>query len=77
MQRASQGAPPQGTLRHEAVIDLLQPTGSRTYATFALGGTPIVAELQAHDVTRPGERTPIDINLTRAAIFDAQTERAL
>ncbi len=77
MQRASQGAPPQGTLRHEAVIDLLQPTGSRTYATFAFGGTPIVAELQAHDVTRPGERTPIDINLTRAAIFDAQTERAL
>jgi multiple sugar transport system ATP-binding protein len=70
-------APPPGTIRYEATIDLLQPTGSRTYATFSLGGKPIVAELQAHDVSRPGERTPIDINLARAAIFDARTERSL
>ena len=31
-------------------IELLQPTGSRTYVTFKLGGTDVVAELQAHDV---------------------------
>jgi multiple sugar transport system ATP-binding protein len=77
MTRATQAAPPPGTMRYEATIDLLQPTGSRTFATFTLGGSPIVAELQAHDVTRPGERAPIDINLRRAAIFDARTERAL
>jgi multiple sugar transport system ATP-binding protein len=77
MTRATQAAPPPGVLRYEATIDLLQPTGSRTFATFTLGGAPIVAELQAHDVSRPGERTAIDINLQRAAIFDATTERAL
>jgi multiple sugar transport system ATP-binding protein len=77
MTRAAHAAPPPGTIRYEATIDLLQPTGSRTYATFSLGGKPIVAELQAHDVSRPGERTPIDINLARAAIFDARTERSL
>jgi len=31
----------------------------------------------AHDVTRVGERLPIDINLKRASFFDATTERAL
>ncbi|MGH6924616.1 MAG: ABC transporter ATP-binding protein [Propylenella sp.] len=77
MTRATHATPPTGTMRYEATIDLLQPTGSRTYATFTLGGEQVVAELQAHDVSRPGERTPIDINLKRAAVFDAGTERAL
>jgi multiple sugar transport system ATP-binding protein len=77
MTRATQATPQPGRMRYDATIDLLQPTGSRTFATFALGGEPIVAELQAHDVSRPGERMPIDINLQRAAIFDAETERAL
>src|SRR5689334_10999447 len=40
-----------GLARFTASIDLLQPTGSRTYATFKLGGTDVMAELQAHDVT--------------------------
>ena len=35
-----------------------------------------MAELQAHDVSRPGERT-IDINMTRASVFDRSTDRAL
>jgi multiple sugar transport system ATP-binding protein len=37
----------------------------------------VVAELHAHDVSRLGERIPIDVNLRRAAIFDAATEKAL
>ena len=36
-----------------------------------------MAELQAHDVSRPGERIAIDINMSRASIFDADTGRAL
>ena len=58
-------------------IELLQPTGSRTYATFRIGGTPVVAELEAHDVSRPGETIAVDINLNRASLFDAATQRAI
>ena len=37
-------------------IELVQPTGSRTYATFRLGGIDVMAELEAHDVLeRPGD----------------------
>jgi multiple sugar transport system ATP-binding protein len=36
-----------------------------------------MAELQAHDVSHPGERIRVDINLRRAALFDPTTGRAL
>jgi multiple sugar transport system ATP-binding protein len=77
MVRATGASPAQGWMRYDAPIELLQPTGSRTYATFRMGGGPVVAELHAHDVSRLGERIPIDVNLRRAAIFDAATEKAL
>jgi len=35
-----------------------------------------MAELQAHDVSRPGEQIAIDINLRRASLFDADSGRA-
>jgi multiple sugar transport system ATP-binding protein len=75
--RAHGERPADGVYRHEAKIELVQPTGSRTYATFRLAGQPVIAELQAHDVSQPGQVMPIDINMSRASIFDAQTERAI
>ncbi len=75
--RALGPIPPEGSVRLDTTIELLQPTGSRTYATFRLGGEPVVAELEAHDVSRPGERIALDVNISRATLFDAQTERAI
>ncbi|GLS18356.1 sugar ABC transporter ATP-binding protein [Labrys miyagiensis] len=75
--RASGSAPGPGIARIDAEIELLQPTGSRSFATLRLAGTPVLAELQAHDVSRPGQRIPLDINLNRASLFDAATEKAL
>jgi multiple sugar transport system ATP-binding protein len=71
--RAGATAPGDGVARVTASIELVQPTGSRTYATFRLAGETMMAELQAHDVSRPGEQLAIDINLRRASIFDAET----
>jgi multiple sugar transport system ATP-binding protein len=75
--RAVGPAPAEGSARLDTTIEILQPTGSRTYATFRLGGEPVIAELQAHDVSRPGERIALDVNLSRASVFDAVTERAI
>jgi multiple sugar transport system ATP-binding protein len=77
MMRAVRVSPPDGVFRHDAEIESLRPVGTRTYATFRIAGAPVVAELQAHDVSLPGERIPIDINIKRASIFDAETEKAL
>jgi multiple sugar transport system ATP-binding protein len=75
--RAGAGAAVDGTARVPAVIELVQPTGSRTYATFRLAGEAMVAELEAHDVSRPGERVAIDIDLRRASLFDPQSGRTM
>jgi multiple sugar transport system ATP-binding protein len=71
-----EGAGP-GSVRIDATIELLQPTGSRTFATFRLGDAQAMAELQAHDIGSAGETIGLEINLNRASVFDAQTERAL
>jgi multiple sugar transport system ATP-binding protein len=75
--RAISDKPSNGAARVQATIELVQPTGSRSYATFRLAGQAVMAELQAHDVSRPGEQIDIDINLRRASLFDAQSGRAM
>ena len=77
MIRAVRASPGDGAFRLDAEVEALRPAGSRVYATFRLAGTPVLAELMVHDVTRVGQRVPIDINLKRASIFDAATEKAL
>ena len=60
--------------RYDALIDLLQPTGARTYATFRLGHSEAVAELQAHDVSQPRERIELAIDMRRVVLIDPATE---
>lgn len=66
-----------GHARAPVTIELVQPTGSCVQATMPLGGASIIAELAAHDVSRPGEKTEIDIDMTRAVIIDLQTEKVI
>jgi multiple sugar transport system ATP-binding protein len=75
--RATSAPLAEGHVRVPSTIELVQPTGSRTYATFRLGAQPVVAELRAHDANRAGEPVEVDIDLTRAALFDPATGRAL
>ena len=62
---------------HDVTIDLIQPTGSRTYATFLLAGAEVMAELQAHDVERLGERLQLHVDMNRAVLIDPETELVL
>ena len=58
-------------------IELVQPTGSRSHVTFPLGGIAALAEVNVHDVTSPGEKVTLDINMNRAVLIDPQTERVI
>jgi multiple sugar transport system ATP-binding protein len=66
-----------GHARVPVTVELVQPTGSRLHATLPLGGTSIVAELAAHDVSSPGEKAHIDIDMTRAIIIDPRTDKVI
>jgi multiple sugar transport system ATP-binding protein len=77
MTRAHAGDTRDGVARHTATIELLQPTGSRTYATFRLGNADVVAELQAHDVTAINEKVALAFDMNRAVLIDAGTEKVI
>ncbi|HEX4986421.1 MAG TPA: ABC transporter ATP-binding protein [Burkholderiales bacterium] len=77
MTRAHAGDARAGLAAYVAEIELLQPTGSRTYATFRLGGTGVVAELQAHDVTGIHQKIDLALDMNRAVLVDPQTDKVL
>jgi multiple sugar transport system ATP-binding protein len=66
-----------GLARCTASVQLVQPTGSRTYGTFELAGHEVIAELQAHDVPKVHERVELSIDMNRALLIDPQTEAVL
>ena len=75
--RAADGELRAGVVRHEASVDLIQPTGSRTYATFMMAGIETVAELKPHDVSEVKEKVTLAIDMNRAVLIDPETERVL
>jgi multiple sugar transport system ATP-binding protein len=77
MSRASAAGSRPGLVTRNVTIELVQPTGSRTYATFRLGNAAAVAELQAHDVSQPGESIDLAIDMNRVVVIDPATEKVL
>jgi multiple sugar transport system ATP-binding protein len=58
-----------------ATVELLQPTGSRAFITFPLGGQAIMAELASHDVQGPGETLDLYMDIGRSVLIDPETGR--
>jgi multiple sugar transport system ATP-binding protein len=75
--RAAPTAVRNGHARVGVKVELVQPTGSRAYITFPFGGTAVVAELDPHDVHKPGQRIDVDFDMTRAVLIDPETERVI
>ena len=75
MSRVADNRP--GLARFTAAIELLQPTGSRTYATFKLGGADVVAELQAHDVTEINQKVDLSMDMNRVVLIDPATDKVI
>ena len=60
-----------------ARFDLIQPTGSRSFGTFQLADTPVVAELQAHDIEHTGQTLSLEIDMQRMIFIDPETEHVI
>ncbi len=63
-----------GLVPLDVTVDLIQPTGTRTYATFQISGHPVMAELQAHDVEHPGQTLPLYFDMNRIILIDPATD---
>ncbi len=75
--RARNGEARAGLVTLPVTLDLIQPTGSRSYGTFELGGIEVTAELQAHDAEKPGEQLDLHVDMNRAVVIDPSTDLVL
>jgi len=77
MDRDQGGTQRPGLERMRVTIDLVQPTGSRTYGAFKLGETEMVAELQVHDVEKPGEKLDLLFDMNRVVLIDPASDKVI
>ncbi len=75
--RTAEGPARAGLARLRATIDLVQPTGSRSYGAFRLGGVETVAEFEPHVLTGPGQEIDLLIDMNRAVLIDPDTDLVL
>jgi multiple sugar transport system ATP-binding protein len=73
----AKAAPRAGHESISACIELVQPTGTRTFVQFPFGGVQVTAELPAHSVERPGVAIQILVDMSRSILIDPVTERVL
>jgi multiple sugar transport system ATP-binding protein len=77
MERDRGGSSRPGLDRLRVIIDLVQPTGSRTYGAFKLGDIEMVAELQVHDVEKPGEKLDLLFDMNRVVLIDPASDKVI
>ena len=58
-------------------VELIEPTGSRTYVNFDLQGHSMLAELAQDEVHGPGETFDLYLDMKRAVVIDPETQRVL
>ena len=75
--RAQSLAPRVGHVRIPVAVDLIQPTGSRTYISVLLGRVAATAEVEPHDVGQVGEQIEIDLDMNKAVLIDPDTNKVI
>ena len=75
--RAKSPVPRAGYVRVPVAVDLIQPTGSRTYISVPLGGVAATAEVKPHDVAHVGEPIEIDVDMNKAILIDPETNKVI
>jgi multiple sugar transport system ATP-binding protein len=58
-------------------IELVQPTGSRSYVTFRLGQNPAVAELRPQDLLGHNTTIELSVDMSRVIYIDPITEMTI
>ena len=66
-----------GTAYIKAPVEVVEPTGAETMAVLKFGGREVVGRFSPDEAPRTGETMPLAIDMTRACLFDPQTERLI
>ncbi len=75
--KKARGQPRAGVAVSRIQVELVEPTGSRTYVSFDLGGQSVLADLEQDEVQGPGEVLDLHLDMRRAVLIDPETGRVL
>jgi multiple sugar transport system ATP-binding protein len=67
----------QGANRIDALVEMIEPTGAETMAFLDVAGTRMVARMDAQARPPVGVRATFSIDMRKACLFDATTERRI
>jgi multiple sugar transport system ATP-binding protein len=60
-----------------APVEIVEPTGAETMVALRLAGREVLARFEAHEAPEVGQSVPVAIDMARACLFDAQSERLI
>lgn len=66
-----------GSDRIEATLDIIEPLGSNSLLWLNISGTPVSALVKSEDVHPLGTKLYLDFDMSKASVFDAETEARL
>jgi len=66
-----------GTATIDAPVEVIEPTGAETMGLVRLGGKEVAARFEPDDAPQPGETVTLAIDMSKACLFDPNTEALL
>ncbi|MGA2043420.1 MAG: sn-glycerol-3-phosphate ABC transporter ATP-binding protein UgpC [Roseiarcus sp.] len=60
-----------------APVEIVEPTGAETMVALRLAGREVVARFEPHEAPEVGQTVTVALDMARACLFDAQTERLI
>ncbi len=61
----------------ECLVEVTEPTGPDMLAVLRLGGIEAVSRMRSSSRVRPGERAKFAVNMSKAVLFDPETEQRI
>ncbi len=66
-----------GTAWLDAPVEVVEPTGAETMAVLKFGNQEVVGRFSPDSAPKTGEVMPLAVDMSRACLFDPQTERLI
>ena len=60
-----------------AIVEIVEPTGAETMVALRLAGREVTARFEPHEAPEVGETVTLSVDMSKACLFDAQTERLI
>jgi multiple sugar transport system ATP-binding protein len=78
LSRQAPGAPERpGVSTITAPVEVVEPTGAETMAVLKFGDREVVGRFSPDEAPKMGEQMPLAIDMTRACLFDPETQRLI